>query len=277
VKTINAILMIDISSPTGHYYLEYLRSAGFLPKKILILRKGLKYDLKSFRQNMKRNLVKKNREIDRKVTEIVDGINAQFPINIKRNYKYSDYCSDVVYLHSTIDGPNSKNVIEDIQKSDVEFVIFSGGGILKKEILSIPDKQFIHVHPGIVPNIRGADCFFWSVLERDKPGYTCFYMTPEIDEGDILLTKEYELSNLSFLKSMPQELNYKAILNSLDLHFRADCLVSCIKKYDGMTGNLKNIKTIKQNPNDGRMYFFMHPKLIEHTLEKIFSLSQTKS
>jgi len=262
MKTINAILMIDPASPTGHYYLEYLHASGYRLKTILVFKKGMAHDIKSFRKKIKRLLSKKHRITDKKLNKIKKGINDQFTINIKKTYNYRDYCDELVYINALAEGPNSQEIIEFIERSDTKYVIFSGGGILRKKILSINHKQFIHVHPGIVPDIRGADCFFWSVLEKGKPGYSCFYMTPEIDEGAILLRKEYDLPNLELLKSMPQELSYKAILDSLDLHYRAECLTSLMKQYIGSSGNLENLTSIQQNPNDGRTYFFMHTKLI---------------
>ena len=53
---------------------------------------------------------------------------------------------------------NHVKLIEFIKNSQIDFFIFTGGGILKKEILNCESK-FIHFHPGIVPEYRGSTCF----------------------------------------------------------------------------------------------------------------------
>ena len=67
-----------------------------------------------------------------------------------------------------------------------EIFLFSGGGILPKNIVKNKNIKFIHIHPGYLPKIRGADGFFWSSLIYGKPSSSCFYMDSGIDTGNII-------------------------------------------------------------------------------------------
>ena len=53
---------------------------------------------------------------------------------------------------------NDSRLIEYIKGINVDFCIFTGGGILKDEILTCGPK-FVHFHPGFVPDYRGSTCF----------------------------------------------------------------------------------------------------------------------
>ena len=83
----------------------------------------------------------------------------------------------------------------------LDFCIFSGGGILKKEILELSTK-FVHFHPGIVPNYRGSTCFYYSILNDDECGVTAFIMEEGLDVGDVICKKNFKklslLNNSSF-------------------------------------------------------------------------------
>lgn len=45
-------------------------------------------------------------------------------------------------------------------------ILFTGGGILPEQVLMLPQLKFLHVHPGFLPAIRGADCALWSTTVR---------------------------------------------------------------------------------------------------------------
>ena len=64
--------------------------------------------------------------------------------------------------------------------------------ILKKEVLSIPKKGSINVHPALVQDHRGAFSAFWTIAKNwRKTGATVHYMNEAIDEGDVILQKHF--------------------------------------------------------------------------------------
>lgn len=64
--------------------------------------------------------------------------------------------------------------------------------ILKKEILSIPKKGSINVHPALVQKHRGSFSAFWAIAKNwKKTGATVHYMNEAVDEGDVILQKHF--------------------------------------------------------------------------------------
>ena len=85
---------------------------------------------------------------------------------------------------------NNSQLINYIKQNDVDFFIFTGGGILKSEILS-SNSQFIHFHPGIVPFYRGSTCFYYSIINDNKCGVTAYVMDEKLDAGKIIYQKTF--------------------------------------------------------------------------------------
>ena len=177
-----------------------------------------------------------------------------------------------LFVNNLDDGGLKKYISEKVKGA----VLFTGGGILKKEILSIPDVKFIHIHPGVVPDVRGADCFFWSYLLKGKAGYSVFYMNEGIDTGDILNKKEFlvDLDRNTLLPYSNDEI-YQSILQCYDPCLRIKTLIELLdnKQVEAETsGNkldLMNLVFENQNPDDGRMYFFMHKELRNFVINKL--------
>ncbi len=151
--------------------------------------------------------------------------------------------NEVPYMLVNAKGCNDKEVIKAVKSRKEKFFIYTGGGILKKEILAT-GKKFIHVHPGIVPDYRGSTCFYYSILKEGNCGATAFFMEEAIDTGNIIMQKKYEKPD------------YADIDNIFDPYMRSDLLVQVIKK-------LKNGKLIakKQDLSRGEVYFVIHPVL----------------
>lgn len=154
----------------------------------------------------------------------------------------------------TVQGINDIKLVNFLQNIPENFGVFTGGGILRKPILGC-GKKFIHVHPGVVPAVKGADCILWSALVRKMVGMSAFFMNEEIDTGDILCTKEYPLPKLIFNQSTIDTNKLKnVIINFLDPHYRADVLLKLFLE----ESNPAKWAIRKQNPLDGKTYYFMH-------------------
>ena len=78
---------------------------------------------------------------------------------------------------------NDNRLIEYIKKVSVIYFVFTGGGILKQEILN-SGKKFIHMHSGIAPQYRGSTCIYYSILDNDNCGVTAFLMNEKFNQGE---------------------------------------------------------------------------------------------
>ena len=110
---------------------------------------------------------------------IVDNAHALLPLST-----YSDCVESLL-----VDGLADKVLQDFLATEKPGAVLFTGGGIVPANLLNIPHLKFWHIHPGYLPKIRGADCALWSSLLTGYTSATCFYMSPGIDTGDIILPR----------------------------------------------------------------------------------------
>lgn len=138
---------------------------------------------------------------------------------------------------------NNPKLIEYLKQSKIKFFIFTGGGILKKEILNCGPK-FVHFHPGIVPYYRGSTCFYYSILNDDECGVTAYLMDEKLDAGEIIHQRIF------------QKPSHKFIDDVFDAHIRSETLIEVLNK------NLLDKKKFrKQNIDEGETYHIIHPVL----------------
>ena len=92
---------------------------------------------------------------------------------------------------------NDMEVVKAVAGIRPHFLLFSGGSILKKPILNL-GKRFIHIHPGIVPAVKGSMAVEWSLLLGQPCGASAFFMSEAIDEGEIIKTKVFPAPGIEF-------------------------------------------------------------------------------
>ncbi|WP_428324998.1 formyltransferase family protein [Nitrosopumilus sp.] len=138
---------------------------------------------------------------------------------------------------------NNQELVNYLKKLDLDYMIFTGGGILKEEILNCKLK-FIHLHPGIVPDYKGSTCFYYSILDRNVCGVSGIILNKGLDTGDIIYQRKFEKPSHSFVDEI------------YDPHIRSETLIDILKKND-----LKNHKYKKQIPTEGTTYYIIHPVL----------------
>jgi len=87
-------------------------------------------------------------------------------------------------------------VIKSIQDLDPEYiVVVAYGKIIPGEILSIPGKGCINVHPSLLPEYRGPSPIQQAILDgKTRTGITIMFLSEEMDAGDIILQEEIEIS-----------------------------------------------------------------------------------
>lgn len=73
-------------------------------------------------------------------------------------------------------------------------VVTDYGQYIPSNILAIPPRHSINVHPSLLPKYRGAAPIPWAIANGDTmTGVTIQYVTKKMDAGDILLQQEFEI------------------------------------------------------------------------------------
>ena len=62
--------------------------------------------------------------------------------------------------------------------------------IVPPEVLTLPDRGCLNVHPGVLPDTRGFNPNVWSIVDDRPAGATVHYMDEGVDTGDIVATRE---------------------------------------------------------------------------------------
>lgn len=270
------VLFVD--SMPSRVYLAMLKKQGLIPKKIIYI----DMDPSSRKFNALKSLV--GRFLAKKIFKLYKNFEGQKISDLGQSLlsefklTYSDLSFDIFqYPAQQIDkivvtGLDDSCFIEKIRNEKNKTFLFTGGGILKEDLLSIPNSKYIHIHPGIVPDVKGADCFFWSCLLRKKPGFSIFYMNPGIDTGDIIYRKEYEFeySENKYGKYSNNDI-YRALLDFYDPALRVFTLIELIKEKCLLNESIKldHLESIEQNPENGRTYFFMHEFLRNYVIDNL--------
>lgn len=109
---------------------------------------------------------------------------------------------------------------------DAGTVLYTGGGLVPASLLATRGARFLHIHPGLLPHVRGADGLLWSTLVRDRPGRTAFLMTPALDEGPVIRAEEAESIRFSMSGgARPDDQTlYRAVFSYYDPCLRAELL-----------------------------------------------------
>lgn len=86
---------------------------------------------------------------------------------------------------------NAPDSIAQLREWAPDLMIFTGGNILRKQLLSVPRLGVLNVHLGLLPEIRGMSTPEWSLLNNVPVGVTIHYVDAGIDTGPILQRCEY--------------------------------------------------------------------------------------
>lgn len=147
-------------------------------------------------------------------------------------------------------------------------VLYTGGGIVPPSLLELPGIRFLHVHPGLLPQIRGADGLLWSMLVRGKPAASCFYLAAGIDTGDIIEAAEFDTVAfpLRAADRPGDETLYRAVFSFFDPVLRANLLMRVLLR----GGDFSALPTSRQNLVEGVTFSFLNPVLRNRALWKLF-------
>jgi len=191
-----------------------------------------------------------------------------YPRTLAEGFSYSDYADRVVDLQvSGIADPALASCLSNIGLP----VLFTGGGLLPRA--TVEQVPFIHIHPGRLPDVRGADGLLWSILLHGHPSASCFLMRAEIDSGPVLCSRDFLPLHVPLDPGQPRPGDltlYRALFSFLDPVFRAALWSDVIQaaSSEGLEVALSRA-TLKTGGPD-HVYHFMSARLRREALHLIF-------
>ena len=155
------------------------------------------------------------------------------------------------------DNLKDKEFINKIIEINPDIIIVVAFRKIPAEIFSIPKYGTINLHASLLPNYRGAAPINWCLINNEvKTGVTTFFINEKIDQGDILLKEEVNISDKD---------NFGSLYNKLS-SIGSRLLITTIK---GVLSN--SLKASKQDFNDS---FKIAPKLSKENTRIDWNKSQ---
>jgi methionyl-tRNA formyltransferase len=99
-----------------------------------------------------------------------------------------------------VDDANSEELINRLNEIEPDLILSSGfPQIFSKELLEIPKKGAVNLHPSLLPKFRGPSPFFWTIASGEtESGITAHFMTEDIDGGDIIAQIKYPIPDFTY-------------------------------------------------------------------------------
>ncbi len=140
-------------------------------------------------------------------------------------------------------------------------IAFTGGGLVRSNILQIPNMGVLNCHSGLLPRYRGMDVVEWAILETGSGappvGLTLHFMDRGVDTGPILIRR-------------PVAIHPGENLESLRRRLEVQMMEMMMKGLRGLRDG--SLKPEAQNPDDGHQYFVIHPRLREIAANRLSPL-----
>lgn len=108
---------------------------------------------------------------------------------------------------------NNEELIAKLKLKNYDlFLVTSYGKIIPQEILDIPQKGTLNVHPSLLPKLRGASPIKSAILSENETGVSIMLLDAEMDHGPILVKEKiisWENNNPPYEKDLEEMLGHK--------------------------------------------------------------------
>ncbi|MGQ9818642.1 MAG: methionyl-tRNA formyltransferase [Candidatus Kapaibacteriales bacterium] len=86
------------------------------------------------------------------------------------------------------------NFIRQLREIEPDLFVIVAFKILPKEVFTIPRIASFNVHPSLLPKYRGPAPINWQIINGEmKTGVTTFLLQEQVDTGNIILQREYDI------------------------------------------------------------------------------------
>ncbi len=153
-------------------YLQVFKKLGYAPACVIQLQNQHAANASAFLQS--HSLAA--RYIDAALNEQSFCSDANIPL-------FATECTDI----------NDLGLQQLLLSTGIKTWLFSGGGIIKPALFQT-GLQFLHIHPGRLPQVRGSTCFYYSLLHDNSLAATAFFMTADLDAGTPLQIEHFAVN-----------------------------------------------------------------------------------
>jgi folate-dependent phosphoribosylglycinamide formyltransferase PurN len=151
---------------------------------------------------------------------------------------------------------NDKKAQNYLKKNSPEWLIYSGGGILKKAIINIMDGRILNAHQGPLPKIRGMNAAEWSLLLNEKQTVSIHLIDKGIDTGKIITKFPFSVNRRDTINDIRNKAKIKGIKGLVKVASEKN-----LSNYD-----------LRENSNRYRQCYILSPIMKELLKKKLAQL-----
>src|SRR5271154_6359779 len=157
---------------------------------------------------------------------------------------------------------NAPDAIARLREWSPDLIIFTGGNILRKQLLEVPRLGVLNAPLALLPEVRGMSSPEWSLLNHIPVGVTIHYVDARIDTGPVL--RRCEFSDLVGCESLSD-------LRNRLIAFGIEKIAEVVDGLDRGT-----ISAPPQSARDeDRQFFVMHEWLQARAAERLTKIRRT--
>ena len=149
---------------------------------------------------------------------------------------------------------NDSQTVQAIRAVAADFLFnIYGMQLLGPELISAPRRSAINFHNGPLPRYRGVNIYSWAIINGEtEHGVTWHEITPEIDGGDVLSEKNFEIKGSDTPITLTKR-GFDAGVESLD-PLLSDLQQGSVRRRAQDRG-AATYSSHKRTPNGGRLDF----------------------
>jgi len=207
--------IVILTTGAGNYceqILQGLANVEVIPDALCIISPGLKLNIKQF--------IQPHRFLGFLLRKGLRSIASRVK-NARYNRDTLDYWEGYAERIYQVEEPNSQKLISILRNLQTDYLILAGSGIVKKEVLGIPKKGTVNVHPGLLPWVRGLGVVE-RALERHVPvGLTAHFVSAGIDTGEIIHRELVYVHQHDTLTSLRRRAQYRCAQVMVEIVLKA--------------------------------------------------------
>jgi len=96
---------------------------------------------------------------------------------------------------------NNPDYIEKVEEFKPDIILCNFSQIVTKRFLDIAKIGCLNVHYSLLPENKGREPLFWTLLNGGNAGVTIYKMTENVDIGDVIAQKSFDLNGVKTLHS----------------------------------------------------------------------------
>ena len=238
-------------SPIARTYLYFLNKENITFNNIIYL---INKDFNFIPNKLARylNFKKNNYHIfnflnDKKYQNSIRQVSKYFKLNenifneIYQKDILSTYKKKIIYYND--ENINNNKFKEILINLDGNIILFTGKIVVSKNILET-NKKFIHIHPGYLPKVKGADALLWHIKKFNNFGVSMFVLNANIDDGKVYAKEEKEKIEIfdNYLYSQSIKTKYRFFYGFIDPIVRTFHLLNNFNKIYEEDYIIKNLE-----------------------------------